>query len=41
LIGSGHVAGREREHRPICTDCLQVLLDDVRRFWEGLSRGQG
>jgi hypothetical protein len=39
VTASGHVAGREAEHLPLCVDCLQLLLEDVRRFWEGMGRG--
>jgi hypothetical protein len=41
VLAAGHVAGRDREHLPLCVDCLQLLLEDVRRFWEGMPRGQG
>jgi hypothetical protein len=40
-IGSGVVAGREEEHLPFSVDCLQLLLEDVRRFWDRMPRGQG
>ena len=40
VAASGHVAGHEEGHFPLCVACLQ-LLEDVRRFWEGLSRGGG
>jgi hypothetical protein len=42
VVGSGVVASREEEeeHVPICTNCLQMLLEDVRAFWDGLRRGQ-
>jgi hypothetical protein len=40
VIASGVIAGREEEHLPVCADCLQLPLEDVRRFWEGLSRGR-
>jgi hypothetical protein len=41
VIAGGVVAGRAEEHLPFCTDCLQLLLEDVRRFWEGMARGEG
>jgi hypothetical protein len=39
VVGSGVVAGREEDHLPLCVDCLQLLLEDVRRFWDGMRRG--
>jgi hypothetical protein len=38
VIGSGVVAGREEDHLPLHGDCLQLLLENVRAFWEGLRR---
>jgi hypothetical protein len=32
VVGCGHVAGEEEERLPICVDCLQLLLENVRRF---------
>jgi hypothetical protein len=34
--------GREDEDLPLCVDCFQLLLEDVKRFWDGMGdRGQG
>jgi hypothetical protein len=41
MLAAGHVAGQDREHLPLCVDCLELLLEDVRRFWEWIPRGQG
>ena len=41
VLAAGHVAGRDREHLPLCVDCLQLLLEDLRAFWDGLRRAQG
>ena len=41
VLAAGRVAGRHRERMPLCVDSLQLLLEDVRRFWEGMPRGQG
>jgi hypothetical protein len=41
VVGCDHVAGRDAERLPLCVDCLQLLLGDVKRFWDGLSRGRG
>jgi hypothetical protein len=39
VLATGHVAGRDRERLPLCVDCLQLLLEDVRAFWDGMGRG--
>jgi hypothetical protein len=41
VVGCGHVAGREEERLPLCVDCLQLLLEDVRAFWDGMRRERG
>ena len=41
VLAAGHVAGRDREHLPMCGDCLQLLQEDVRRFWEGMRPERG
>jgi hypothetical protein len=40
VIGSGG-AGREEERLPLCVDCLQLLPEDVRAFWDGMRRRRG
>jgi len=37
-VGTGHLAGQEEEHVPLCTDCLGLLLTEPARFWEGMRR---
>jgi hypothetical protein len=37
-VGCGHVAGQDQEHLPLYVDCLQLLLEDARVFWEGMRR---
>ena len=39
VVGCGHVAGRDEQRLPPCVDCLQLLLEDVKRFWERMGRG--
>jgi len=41
VVGCGHVAGEDEERLPICVHCLRLPLEDVRRFREGMSPGQG
>jgi hypothetical protein len=41
VVGCRHVAGREEEHLPLCVDCWQLLVEDVRRFWDGMHREHG
>jgi hypothetical protein len=38
VVGFGLAAGRDEERLPLRVDCLQLLLEDVRRFWDGMSR---
>jgi hypothetical protein len=38
VAASGHAASREEARLPPCLVCLQLLLEDVRRFWEGMGR---
>jgi hypothetical protein len=40
VLAAGPVAGRDRDHLPLCVDCLQLLPEDVRRFWEGMRPGR-
>ena len=40
-VACGHVGGRDEERLPLCVDCLQLLLEDVRRFWERMGRERG
>jgi hypothetical protein len=40
-ITAGHVAGEERDHLPLCVDCLELLMDDASAFWEGLPTPEG
>jgi hypothetical protein len=41
-VGCGHVGGEERGRLPLCVDCLTLLLEGVREFWEGMpGRGEG
>jgi hypothetical protein len=40
-VGCGHVGGQEQEHLPLCLDCIQLLLEDLRSFWDGMSRKEG
>jgi hypothetical protein len=35
-VAAGHVAGQEHEHLPLCVDCLALLMEDSRAFWDGL-----
>ena len=39
VLAAGRVAGRDRERLPLCVGCLQLLLEDVRAFWDGMGRG--
>jgi hypothetical protein len=38
LIATGHLAGHDQDHLPLCVDCLEMLMEDARAFWEGLRR---
>jgi hypothetical protein len=37
-IASGHVSGQERDHLPLCVDCLELQLEDARAFWAGMKK---
>jgi hypothetical protein len=37
VVACGHVGGRDGERLPLCVNCWQVLLEDVRRFGDGLA----
>jgi hypothetical protein len=39
FVAAGRVVGRDREHLPLCGDCLPLLLEDVRAFRDGMGRG--
>jgi hypothetical protein len=38
VVGSGHVAGEDRDRLPLCVDCLGLLLGDATAFWDGMRR---
>jgi hypothetical protein len=40
VIGSGIVAGQERDQLPLCTDCLELLTVDCEAFWRPLRKRQ-
>jgi hypothetical protein len=29
------VSGQEQDHLPLCVDCLRLLREDTRAFWDG------
>jgi hypothetical protein len=35
-IATGHLAGQEQDHLPLCVQCLELLSEDARTFWEGM-----
>jgi hypothetical protein len=39
-VGSGHIAGQEEEHIPLCVACLELLLTDSAAFWPGMRERQ-
>jgi hypothetical protein len=40
LVGSGHVAGQDEGHMPLCIGSLGMVLKDPKRFWEGMRERQ-
>jgi hypothetical protein len=41
VVGCGRVAGPNQEYLPLCVDCLQLMLEDPRAFWDGMRGEQG
>jgi hypothetical protein len=41
VAGTGHVAREDRDRLPLCVDCLTLLLEDVRRFRDGMPGSAG
>ena len=36
-MGAGHLPRQEEEHVPLCVQCLELLLTDVRAFGDGMA----
>jgi hypothetical protein len=41
VVGNGQVAGEERDRIPVCIACLAMVINEPRRFWDGMRERQG